>query len=116
MTNQSNNTKQIKGWPLNDPYPYRDRTYSEPPDCNYVKRDKEYAKTANIDEMGSYKYIMRPAWQYINELSQKVQELEDHIKWLKNIGGENLNFACGVDIMCREMAIKKSQSKQSVAP
>ncbi len=108
----------IEGWPLTDPYPYRDSKW--PPsekmvDCGFVTRDKEYAKTANIEEMGDYAYIMRPVWQLVNEQTQEIKELKDHIQWLKNVGGEHLNMACGVDIICRDMVIKKQREKEERA-
>lgn len=105
-----------EGWPLTDPYPFRDKDYSaEIPDCDFVVRDKEYAKTANVEEIGDYPYIMKSVWKYINELYQEVQDLKDHIKWLKNTGGEHLNFACGVDIFCRDLAIKNKRKRSNNA-
>lgn len=102
-----------EGWPDTDPYPYRNSLPEEAPDCGFVVRDKEYAKTANVEEMGDYAYIMQPAWRHINELTQKIKELKDHIQWLKNVGGEDLNMACGVDTLCRGLALKKAEKKEA---
>lgn len=101
-----------KGRPLTDPYPFRSVSTWPPQekkeaDCDYVALDKKYAKTANVEEMGDYTYIMKPAWQHINELTQKNKDLEEHIQWLNNVGGERLNMACGIDIMCRDMVLAK---------
>lgn len=106
----------IEGWPDTDPYPYRHvGIFTEPDepkvDCDYVARDKEYAKTAIVDEIGDYAYIMRYPWQLINEQAREIKELKEHIKWLKNVGGEHLNQACGYDILFRYMAFDKRKAK-----
>lgn len=105
-----------KGWPLTDPYPFRDSEW--PPsekkevDCGFVARDKECAKDVKVEELGDYSYILSPAWRYINELYQKVQDLKEHIQWLNNIGGERLNMACGIDITYRELFLEKQKEKK----
>ena len=109
-----------KGWPDTDPYPYRNvsKDFTAPeelPDCDFVARDKEYAKTAVVEELGDYSYILKLAWQQINELSQEVKDLKDHIQWLNNVGGERLNMACGIDIVCRDMVIAKRKEKAKTA-
>lgn len=105
--------KNPEGWPLTDPYPFRGLKFppKEVPDCDFVTRDKEYAKGVKVEELGDYSYILCRPWQYINELHQKVQDLEEHIQWLINVGGERLNFACGIDIVCRELVIKKAENR-----
>lgn len=109
-------SKEIEGWPDSAPYPYRHvGTFAEPKesevDCDYVARDKEYAKTAIVDEIGDYAYIMRCPWKLINEQARKIKDLEEHIKWLMNVGGEKLNMACGFDIFFRDMIIEKRKTK-----
>jgi len=108
-----------EGWPLTDPYPFRgldtdfELVITEPPDCPFVVCDKKYVKEANADEIGNYALIVKPAWQRLNKLYQEVQELKDHIKWLENVGGEHLTFACGIDVVRRGLVIKKRQQEQS---
>jgi len=110
--------KNPEGWPDTDPYPFRDlkSLHKEPPDCPFVAADKEYAKEVKVEELGDYAYIMRVAWQNLNELYKKNQQLEDHIKWLNNVGGERLNTACGIDILCRDMVIEKRKKQAEEKP
>jgi len=108
----------IEGWPLTDPYPFRGFGIWPPQekketDCDFVAHDKEYAKTAIVEEIGDYAYIMKPAWRFINEQAQKIKDLQEHIQWLNNVGGERLSIACGVDIVCREMALAKAKQSGS---
>lgn len=111
--------KKIEGWPLTDPYPFRDSekppSTEEVPDCDFVASDKKYAESAKVEEIGDYSYIMKRPWEYINELHQKVQNLKEHIQWLENVGGERLNMACGIDILCRGLAKKKAEEKAALA-
>ena len=109
-------SKEIEGWPDSDPYPFRGLgdwppVQKEEIDCDFVARDKDYAKTAIVEELGDYAYILQPAWRRINEQTQKIKDLEEHIQWLKNVGGERLNMACGIDIICRDMVIKQRNAK-----
>lgn len=105
--------KKIKGWPDTDPYPFRNlgKPLGEDEDCDFVKRDKEYAKTAEIDD---YAYIMAAAWKEMNYLSRKLREAEARIKWLNNVGGENLNLACGFDIFFRDRILEKREIAKKV--
>ena len=105
-------SENIEGWPDSDPYPFRGLgdwppVQKEETDCDFVARDKDYAKTAIVEEIGDYAYIMKYPWQLINEQARKIKDLEEHIQWLKNVGGERLNMACGWDIFCRDMVIKQ---------
>lgn len=109
-----------KGWPDTDPYPFRDvpedfNALKEVADCIYVTCDKKYAKSADLEEPSNYSYTMERHWKHINELTQKIKDLEGHIQWLKNIGGERLNLACGIDIVCRDMVIAKRKDKAVLA-
>ena len=90
-----------EGWPDNDPYPFRKKEVEEAPESDFVRRYKNYVET-NEFEAGDLPAI----WRHINELTQKIKELEANIKWLENMGGERLNLACGIDIISRDIVIK----------
>ena len=99
--------KAIEGWPLTDAYPYRNQDklpacHTEKIDCDFVKQHRTAIKDEEADE---HEYYLDLAWEKINELQEELQEAKIRIKWLENVGGETLKMACGVDIMCREMAM-----------
>lgn len=103
----------IKGWPDTDPYPYRGldgpfRCAPKPPDTTFVTHHKEYVseEAPEVDDRG---YYLRLAWDEINRLAVELQQAKDHIQWLKNTGGEQLNMACGIDILCRGFDKKKEK-------
>ena len=107
--------KEIKGWPDTDPYPYRNQEWPPPDkekvDCAFVKNDKEAIKIwADDNEDSNYEYHLRLAWGEINSMHEELQQTKDNIKWLENVGGENLNMACGIDIFCRDSIKKKRES------
>jgi len=103
-----------EGWPETDPYPFRDTAKllsDDNEDCDFVKNDKEYAKTVTMADFEGFDYafVMKGAWSQINYLTRKLKKAENHIKWLDNVGGERLSVACGFDIAAREMVKQKRE-------
>lgn len=108
----------IDGWPDTDPYPYRGldkpfRCAEKPQDVYFVSQQKSYVSEdpPEVDDRG---YYLRLAWDEINRLSVELQQAKDHVAWLKNVGGEQLNAACGIDILCR--GLDKEKIKATTNP
>ena len=107
---------KIAGWPDSDPYPYRELDNGSPFkkdefDCFWVaiwKLHKAQSISEYGEEEGDYKHDLERAYEKINSLARELEQEKTRVKWLMNVGGEQLGVATGIDIMCRDMS-KKNQ-------
>ncbi len=107
----------IAGWPDTDPYPYRELDGKnlfgkDEFDCFWVaiwKLHKAQSISAYGEEEEDCKYDLERAYEKINSLNRELNQEKARVKWLVNVGGEQLRLATGIDIVCRDMCKEREQ-------